>query len=199
MNFGRGARVITSRKSGNDLIVTFEGKNSGITPDEFAPKLIGRTRKGRLIYGYASLPYINYTPDILSASYPVCVTAKGKEFWEMQVRNLGLSDSPKTQVRLLQDDCVLAEGWVKILSPYEETFLQLPVCNKHLDISKPLQICFYVMERRLEKKRLLIDQGIKKVEVFASTFFMSDQKGFCYESWYWFQEQLLPLKERNVR
>ena len=154
VNFGRGARVITSRKLGNDLIVTFEGKNSGITPDEFAPKLIGRTRKGKLIYGYASLPYINYTPDILSASYPVCATEKGKKVWEMQVRNLGLSDSPNTQVRLLQDDCVLAEGWVKTLSPYEETFLQLPVCDKHFDISKPLQILFLRDGKEIRKETL---------------------------------------------
>ena len=156
VNFGRGARVVASRNSGNDLIVTFEGKNSGITPDEFAPKLIGRTRKGKLIYGYASLPYINYTPDILSASYPVCATEKGKEVWEMQVRNLGLSDSPNTQVRLLQDDCVLAEGWVKTLSPMRKFSCSYLSAINILIYPSPFRFCSYVTERRLGKKRLLL-------------------------------------------
>ena len=34
VNFGRGAKVIKHEKNGNDLIVVFDGRNSGITVDE---------------------------------------------------------------------------------------------------------------------------------------------------------------------
>ena len=68
MNYGRGAKAIKARQEGNDLIVTFSGKGSGIDADEWAPKLIGRSKAGKLLWGYARLPYVNYQPAILSAS-----------------------------------------------------------------------------------------------------------------------------------
>lgn len=56
VNFGRGCVPTGSEASGSDLIVTFTGKGNGITADNFAAKLIGRTREGELLFGYAKLP-----------------------------------------------------------------------------------------------------------------------------------------------
>ena len=56
MNFGKGSRPVSSQASGTDLIVTFSGKGNGITEDNFTAKLIGRTKKGGLLFGYSILP-----------------------------------------------------------------------------------------------------------------------------------------------
>lgn len=58
VNFGRGCKVVKTEASGKDLILTFDGKGSGITPDEFAPKMIGKDKNGKLLFGYANLPYV---------------------------------------------------------------------------------------------------------------------------------------------
>ena len=65
-------------------------------PDEFAPKLLGRDKKGRLLYGYASLPYVDYHPAMLSAAYPM-YDKEGKAL-TLEVRNYGLSSSAPSQI-----------------------------------------------------------------------------------------------------
>ena len=46
VNFGRGCKPVKTKVSGKDLIVVFKAKGSGITSDEFAPKMIGKDKKG---------------------------------------------------------------------------------------------------------------------------------------------------------
>ena len=53
VNYGRGSKVLKTENDGNDLIITFDGKGNGITEKEFAPKLIGRYKNGKMLYGYA--------------------------------------------------------------------------------------------------------------------------------------------------
>jgi len=84
VNFGRGCKPLRTRKSGEDLIVVFSGKGSGITVDEFAPKMIGKDKNGNLLYGYASLPYVNYQPALLSSRRPVYDKKKGELKLEVQ-------------------------------------------------------------------------------------------------------------------
>lgn len=89
VNYGRGAHAIKVRTEGNDLIVTFNSKDSGIDETEWAPKLIGRDKSGHLLWGYARLPYVNYKPAILSAS--AAYEKNGKQY--VSVGNFGLSTS----------------------------------------------------------------------------------------------------------
>ncbi|VGO20386.1 glycoside hydrolase family protein [Pontiella sulfatireligans] len=56
VNFGKGCKPVSSKSSGSDLIVTFAGKGNGITAENFAAKLIGRTKNGDLLFGYSKLP-----------------------------------------------------------------------------------------------------------------------------------------------
>ena len=56
VNFGKGCAAVDSRPSDSDLIVTFAGRGNGITSRNFAAKLIGRTTRGDLLFGYARLP-----------------------------------------------------------------------------------------------------------------------------------------------
>ncbi|BAX81094.1 glycoside hydrolase family protein [Labilibaculum antarcticum] len=55
VDFGRGCLVIKTEKSGNDLLVEFNGRENGITNNNFACKLLGKTKKGKLIIGFSKL------------------------------------------------------------------------------------------------------------------------------------------------
>ena len=56
VNFGKGCLLVDSKPSGSDLILAFAGKGSGITARNFTAKLIGRTSRGGLLFGYSKLP-----------------------------------------------------------------------------------------------------------------------------------------------
>lgn len=129
VNYGRGCQVLTTENAGKDLIVTFNGKGNGITKDEFAPKLIGKYKDGRILYGYARLPYIDYIEPILSARAPVFTkSGKGLEC-TVEVQNFGQVSSKKALVEVGYKKegktIKVASGMVPALKPYEKTDLLL--------------------------------------------------------------------------
>lgn len=129
VNYGRGCQVLTIENAGKDLIVTFNGKGNGITKDEFAPKLIGKYKDGRMLYGYARLPYIDYIEPILSARAPVFTkSGKGLEC-TVEVQNFGQVSSKKALVEVgyKQEGKTIkvASGMVPALKPYEKTDILL--------------------------------------------------------------------------
>ena len=115
VNFGRGARAVKSRVDGNDLIVTFNAKGCGIDADEWAPKLIGRDKAGKLLWGYARLPYVNYQPAMLSACAPW--ERDGKQY--IEVENFGLTVSEACQMTVKDTNGVEHVIDVPALQPYE--------------------------------------------------------------------------------
>ncbi|WP_139958687.1 glycoside hydrolase family protein [Flavicella sediminum] len=92
VNYGRGAKAIKSEKDGKDLIVVFTAKDHCISDDVFAPKMLGKTKKGALLFGYARLPWLEYIAPILSARKP---EYKNGEF-TVVVENDGQVASKKT-------------------------------------------------------------------------------------------------------
>lgn len=130
VNYGCGSRVLKTENDGKDLIVTFDGKGNGITKDEFAPKLIGKYKSGRMLYGYARLPYVDYVEAILSARTPVFTTSgKGGMKCTVEVQNFGQVDSQKAslEVSYKKDGKMVkvASGIIPSLKAYEKTDLQL--------------------------------------------------------------------------
>lgn len=123
VNFGRGCQPKKWRNEGRDLIVVFNGKGSGITSEEFAPKLIGRKKDGSLLYGYACLPYVDYQPAILSTRCPAMDKESGK--LKLEVQNFGLSASKETQVEVLANGVLLGCVTANPLQPYEKVVLEL--------------------------------------------------------------------------
>ncbi len=121
VNFGRGAQAIKSRQEGNDLIVTFAAKGSGIDADEWAPKLIGRSKQGGLLWGYARLPYVNYQPAVLSAS--AAFEKDGKQF--VEVGNFGLTAAEAQPMTVKNLDGKACKVNVPALKPYENAVLEL--------------------------------------------------------------------------
>lgn len=121
---GRGCTVLKAENVGSDLVVTFNGQGNGIQETEFAPKLIGKNKEGKLLYGYARLPYLNYLEPILSARAPVLGKAS-----DIEVQNFGQSASLQTMVQVSTvkegKEIVVATGSVPPLKPYEKTTVAL--------------------------------------------------------------------------
>lgn len=141
VNFGRGARVLKTRNSGKDLIVVFSGKGSGITLDEFAPKMIGQDKNGNMLYGYARLPYFDYQPALLSARRPVY--DKEKSEWKVEVQNFGLSASKPAEVEVICNGTSQGRVGVQVLQPYKTVNLALNFASASLDEKLKYEVIFF--------------------------------------------------------
>ena len=140
VNFGRGCKPLSWKKEGKDVIITFEGKESGITAEEFAPKLIGKDKKGEFVIGYARLPYINYTPAILSALRPRYDEAE--KLWKVEVQNFGLSTSEETTLKITSNELTVVETLLPPLKSYETKTLSIKGENR-LEDQRLLSVKFY--------------------------------------------------------
>ncbi len=134
VNFGRGCTVLDTRNDGKDLIVIFDGKGNGFTPDEFAPKLIGRYTNGRMLYGYTRLPFgVDYDEPVLSARAPSFTGIDNKWNCSVDVENFGqvASQAVSLKVEYIKDGkpIAVATGKVPALPPYAKTNLSL-TCKK---------------------------------------------------------------------
>ena len=127
VNFGRGCKVLRTKASGRDLIITFSGKGSGITADEWAPKLIGKDAKGQMVFGYARLPYVDYQPALLSARRPRYDKEQGNLV--VTVENYGLSASQAAEIEVLHDGNSLGRVAIESLAPYASATATLPLAS----------------------------------------------------------------------
>lgn len=131
VNFGGGSKVLLSEKEGADLIVTFEGKGSGLTIGEFAPKLLGRYSNGKMLFGYARQPGVSFQEPLLSARAPMFRHEGAGLLCSVEVQNFGLTASSEVtlKVELIQEGkrVPIATATVIPLEPYAKTQLQMPV------------------------------------------------------------------------
>ncbi len=101
VNFGRGSKVIDSEAAGKDLILTFAGKGNGLTPENFAGKLLGKTSKGKLLFGYSRLPGVTYGDAYISSEMPSVRLAQGQMELSVNVQNFGLRASQASEVTVV--------------------------------------------------------------------------------------------------
>lgn len=149
-----------TRKQGDDLIVVFNGKGSGITSEEFAPKLIGRKKNGELLYGYASLPYVDYSPAILSARCPVYDALQN--VLKVKVANFGLSASEPADVEIKCSGKTVATGRVAVLQPYEEKELSLTVSSLSDPKTTEYEVVLSCKGKELERTSFKVSGTDKK-------------------------------------
>ena len=152
VNFGRGCQAVKSRPDGNDLIVTFRGKGHGITADEFAPKLIGRTRQGALLYGYARLPYVDYQPALVSARRPEY--DKGQGVLKVEIQNFGLSASRPMTAEVVGEEQSFGQVEVPALQPYEAQTFTLKASLTEESAKQTLEVVFRRDGKELDRNTL---------------------------------------------
>ncbi|WP_316793672.1 glycoside hydrolase family protein [Pedobacter frigoris] len=133
VNFGRGSKVIRVEKSNKDLIVSFDAKGSGITKEEFAPKLIGKFSSGKLLYGYTRVPWLSYSEAILSARKPVFNIENDKISLKGEVENFGQVISKKSTLEITcligNEKKTLGLAEVPVIQPYEKAEVTLRADN----------------------------------------------------------------------
>lgn len=129
VNYGRGCTVLASEKSGKDLLVTFHAAGNGLKSDEFAGKLLGKTMDGKMLYGYARLPGVDFVEPILSARLPVFKPVDKGSSMQVEVQNFGQVASKSSSIKVFYTkdgkEYELAAGSVQPLKPYEKTTVQL--------------------------------------------------------------------------
>jgi len=129
VNFGRGAKALKTEASGKDLIVTFDGTGNGITADNFAAKLLGRTSDGKLLFGYARLPWLNYIEPALSARMPKITPRPDGSNLAVEVQNFGQVASQPATLKIVDHTnnrhVVLATGTIPPLKPFAKTTLNV--------------------------------------------------------------------------
>ena len=123
VNFGGGAKATGMRKQDNDIVVTFDARDSGIDPTEFAPKLLGCNRKGEIIFGYASLPYVDYRPAILSSLRPTYNAEGGCITTDME--NFGLSASKESTLTITTTDGRHFTASIPPIEPYGKATVRI--------------------------------------------------------------------------
>lgn len=134
VNFGKGGKVLKTENSGSDLIVTFDAEGVRFPADEFAAKMIGKTKSGKLLFGYARLPGVDFLEPLLSPLLPVfSATANGFKL-DVEVQNFGQasSDPAPLSVHYFEEgkEIMLATGKIKALKPYEKATVGLTCGNK---------------------------------------------------------------------
>ena len=159
VNYGRGCIALKTENSGSDLIVIFDGKGNGITDDEFAPKLIGKTKSGKLLYGYARLPYINYIEPILSARLPVFTPTANGFVQDIEVQNFGQIASAKATLKLAyeKDGKMTEIGTVAVpaLKPYEKTNVKLS-CGKIFEKGEEYKFVVTILSKQQKASTLTL-------------------------------------------
>ncbi len=136
VNFGRGCKVLKTEKSGSNLIVTFDGEGNGIPDDEFAAKLLGKTSTGKLLFGYARLPWVKFIEPILSARLPE-ITPEANGFnLKVEVQNFGQVTSKTARLKIVyskdQKETEVASGKIPSLKPFQKVNIELN-CGKIFD------------------------------------------------------------------
>ncbi|MDZ8117018.1 glycoside hydrolase family protein [Pontiella agarivorans] len=127
VNFGRGSQLVRSEKSGEDLILVFNGKDCGFTAENFAGKLLGKDAAGELIFGWSSLPGPKEQVQYLSTLSPKFEFTNDGLVAYIEVQNFGELVSKPSSVRLLQGDEEIGLGSVRPLKPFETSIVQVKV------------------------------------------------------------------------
>jgi hypothetical protein len=134
VNFGRGSKVLETEKAGKDLIVTFDGKGNGINEENFTAKLLGKTSHGKLLFGYARLPWLDYIEPVLSACLPEISSSRTECQLRIEVENFGQvpSDPVPVLIEIIDADRSeqLSSGIVPGLKPFESEVLNLSCKTK---------------------------------------------------------------------
>jgi putative NIF3 family GTP cyclohydrolase 1 type 2 len=135
VNFGRGAKMLKTERAGDDLIVTFDGTGNGITETNFAAKLLGKTTEGKLLFGYARLPWLNYLEPALSARTPKISSNANGHSVAVEVQNFGQIASEPAAITIeniaVTQAGELVSGVVPALAPFQKTVVEL-ACEKGL-------------------------------------------------------------------
>lgn len=141
VDFGRGCKPLKSSQSGKDLIVTFSGEGNGFKPADYTGKLLGRNKRGEMIFGYVRLPGQSFINPILAARSPEMAKPG---IMTVKVENFGQVESKPAEMKWT---ITSAAGRVTKLSvkvppilPYTNSVIAVALDSNPLKSDKPCNI-----------------------------------------------------------
>jgi len=150
VNYGNGCGAISSHSDGKDLIVVFEGRGNGFTDENFAGKLLGKTKTGELLIGYSKLPGIEYIEPILSARKPHLFSKENNTEIEFEIQNFGQVVSPEAEWEMQIENTgkkIVLKGKVKELKPYEKTLVETTL-SEEIQVGENHQVKIFLTNNR---------------------------------------------------
>jgi len=124
VNHGGGCTAKSTQVVGKDLFVTFTGQH-GLTHLDFDFKLIGKTKNGDLVFGYALLPGKSTTAASLIALPITIKDVNGKKVLESVIENCGLEESKAQSVFVYEYNSkgrqMIKEVQLSPITPYQKT------------------------------------------------------------------------------
>ncbi len=127
VDFGKGCKVKSVERNGDDVVVTFYGENNGFTKESFAGKLLGRDKNRDLVFGYSRLPGVEYVEPLLSARKPKVVNS-GKGL-RIDIENFGQVSSEKTTLQVYKisgnETVEIAKTTIPAFEPYQSKTIEL--------------------------------------------------------------------------
>ena len=128
IDFGKGSRALRSESVGEDLVIVFDAASTGFQAADFAGKLLGKTRAGGLLFGYARLPGRCDLQPFLTAREP---RRASPETLSMVVENFGQVASVPTELRVTFKPegapASTATATVSALAPYGAVEITVPM------------------------------------------------------------------------
>jgi hypothetical protein len=125
VDFGRGCQLLRTVQDGNDLIAVFSGKGNGFEDHNFAGKLLGRTSRGKLLFGYCRLPWVDYNEPILSVRRPEVIEQDGARLLRIEASNHGQVASKPSEIEIVADDIPAITAACPALEPYSEASIDV--------------------------------------------------------------------------
>ena len=128
VNHGRGCRAVSTEVDDKDIVITFSGQH-GLTHLDFDFKLIGHTKTGDLVFGYALLPGKSSRAASLIALPITIKDVNGKTVLESDIENCGLEASRAQSAFVYQYNSKgrqkIMELQVQPIKPYQKTKIQV--------------------------------------------------------------------------
>lgn len=118
VDFGRGASLLRSERDGKDLIAVFPGRGCDFSDHNYAGKLLGRTPKNKLLFGYCRLPWVEYREPILTVRRPQRIQQNGGETLQIEVANHGQVASNPSKIRIEVEGASPITADCPALQPY---------------------------------------------------------------------------------
>jgi len=129
VNYGRGFKVMKTEELGRDAVITFNVSGKNISDDGYAAKLLGKTKSGHLVFGYALLPEVEKIEPILSSRLPVFTPHEKGLGINILLENFGQVSSKNTDLKItyLQNgkQIEIANGKIPPIKPFGKAELKL--------------------------------------------------------------------------
>lgn len=127
VDFGRGASLLRSQREGEDLVAVFAGKGSGFADHNFTGKLLGRTSKGKMLFGYCRLPWVDYREPMLSVRRPEPISQDDGVALKIEVSNHAPWASATSRLEVEAEGMAATTATCPPLQPYAKTMVKVPL------------------------------------------------------------------------